>query len=183
MPLSQALKDTVIKEYVPRYPNKRAALMPALWLAQEEQGWLSSETLAEVAELLDMHPTDVAAIASFYTMFHRRPVGKTLIEVCLNPPCLINGAQETMRRICDRVGLDSAAGHGGATTADGQYTVRPTECVAACDKAPAVQVDSRYYGPIWPEQVDEFLARMERFNVDGQPAGMPAEPNRREVRG
>ena len=170
MPLSQALKDRVVKEYFPRYSTKRAALMPTLWMAQEEQGWLSSETFEEIAELLEMQATDVAAVASFYVMFNRRPVGQTLIEVCENPSCEVNGASETLHRICERLGVPGGAEHGGAMTADGKFTVRPTECIAACDKAPAVQVNYRYYGYVTPERVEEFLQDMERFNVEGLPA-------------
>lgn len=170
MPLSQELKDRVVREYFPRYPTKRAALMPTLWLAQDEQGWLSSETFEEIGELLEMDPTDVAAVASFYVMFNRRPVGKKIVEVCLNPSCVINGADETLHRICERLGVPGGEHHGGGTTSDGEVTVRPTECVAACDKAPVIQVNSRYYGPVPPEKVDEFLADMERFNAEGLPA-------------
>jgi NADH-quinone oxidoreductase subunit E len=166
MPLSQAIKDRVVNDYFPRYPTKRAALMPTLWLVQDEMGWLSSESCEEVAELLDMHATDVMAVASFYVMFHRRPVGRKLIEVCENPSCLVNGARETLHRISEKLGLDPNAGHHGATTTDKEYTVRPTECVAACDYAPAIQVNWRYYGPVTPEMVDEFLADMERFNIE-----------------
>jgi NADH-quinone oxidoreductase subunit E len=170
MPLSQELKDRVVREYFPRYPTKRAALMPALWMAQTELGWLSSETFEEIGELLDLHPTDVAAVASFYVMFNRRPMGRTLIEVCENPSCIINGATETLHRICERLGVPGGVEHGGATTPDGEYTVRPTECVAACDKAPAIQVNARYYGPVPPDKVDDFLANRERYNVEGLPA-------------
>lgn len=166
MPLSQAIKDRVVNDYFPRYPTKRAALMPALWMAQDELGWLSTETMEEIAELLEMDPTDVASVASFYVMFNRRPVGRKLIEVCENPSCWVNGASQTLERICHKLGLDPHAGHAGATTADGEYTVRPTECVAACDYAPAVQVNWRYYGPVRPEDVDAFLENMERFNLE-----------------
>jgi NADH-quinone oxidoreductase subunit E len=172
MPLSEALKERVVNDYFPRYPTKRAALMPTLWFAQQELGWLSPETFEEIGELLDMNPTDVAAVASFYVMFNRRPLGKTLIEVCENPSCLLNGAGETMERICHRLGLEHASGHGGATTPDGEYTVRPTECVAACDYAPAVQVNYRYYGPVTPDKVEAFLADMEQFRLE-QPGSTP----------
>ncbi|MBI3971177.1 MAG: NAD(P)H-dependent oxidoreductase subunit E [Chloroflexi bacterium] len=186
MPLSHELKDRITKDYFLRYATKRAALMPALWMAQQEHGWLSRETVEEVAELLDMHPTDVAAVASFYVMFNHRPVGKKIVEVCENPSCVINGATETLHRICERLGIPAGAHHGGATTADGEFTVRPTECVAACDKAPVIQVNSRYYGPVPPDKVDEFLADMEKFNVEGLPAANDLEGRakhlRREVR-
>ena len=166
MALSQAIKDSVVNDYFPRYATKRAALMPTLWMAQDELGWISSETCEEVAELLEMEATDVMAVASFYVMFHRRPVGRKLIEVCENPSCMVNGSRETLRRICEKLDLDPHAGHHGATTKDGEYTVRPTECVAACDYAPAVQVNWRYYGPVTPEKVEDFLANMEQFNIE-----------------
>lgn len=166
MPLSEAVRDLVVKEYIPRYPTKRAVLVMALWAAQNEQGWLSSETFEEIGELLDLDPTDVNAVASFYTMFHRRPIGRQLVEVCDNPPCLVNGAHDTMERLCQRLGLESAAGHGGGTTADGEYTVRFAECLAACDMAPAVQVNCRYYGPVRTDDVERFLADMAAFSLE-----------------
>lgn len=166
MPLSEAVRDLVVKDYIPRYPTKRAVLVMALWAAQNEQGWLSSDTFEEIGELLDLDPTDVNAVASFYTMFHRRPIGRQLVEVCDNPPCLVNGAHDTMERLCQRLGLESAAGHGGGTTADGEYTVRFAECLAACDKAPAVQVNFRYYGPVRPDDVERFLADMAAFSLE-----------------
>ena len=166
MPLSQALKDRVVNDYFPRYPTKRAALMPALWMAQDELGWLSTETFEEIADLLEMDPTDVVSVASFYVQFNRKPVGRKLIEVCENPSCWVHGATQTLERICHKLGLDPHAGHAGATTADGEYTVRPTECVAACDYAPAVQVNWRYYGPVKPEDAEAFLDNMEKFALE-----------------
>ena len=166
MPLSEALKQRVVNEYFPRYPTKRAALMPALWMAQDELGWLSTETIEEIGELLELDPTDVASVASFYVMFNRRPIGRKLIEVCENPSCWVNGASQTLERICQKLGLNAHAGHSGATTADGEYTVRPTECVAACDYAPAIQVNWRYYGPVKPDDAEAFLDDMEKFALE-----------------
>lgn len=166
MPLSQELKDRIVRDYFPRYPTRRAALMPTLWFAQQELGWLSRETFEEIGELLELHPTDVAAVASFYTMFNRRPIGKNLIEVCENPSCIVNGSIQTMHRICERLGVEPGHGHGGVTTADGEYTIKPAECIAACDYAPAVQVNYRYFGPVTPDKVDEFLANMEQFSLE-----------------
>jgi NADH-quinone oxidoreductase subunit E len=167
MPLSQELKDRVTRDYFPRYPTKRAALTMVLWLAQEEQGWLSHETVEEVADLLDLHPTDVEAVASFYSMFNRRPVGKRLVEVCRTHACLVNGARQTMAALCERLNLDrEALAHGDATTPDGEYTVRYAECLAACDKAPAVQVNYRYFGPVTPDRVEAFLANTQSYSLE-----------------
>lgn len=183
MPLSQAFYDRIVNEYFPRYPTKRAALMPALWLAQQEQRWLSSETFEEIGDLLEMHPTDVGAVASFYAMFNRRPVGKTVIEICESPSCAINGGGEVMHGLCERLGLHDIGGH-GATTVDGEYTIRPIECIAACDYAPAVLVNNRYYGPVTPDKVEEFLSSMDGFSLEhpdstprfGTHTGQPLEP-------
>ena len=182
MPLSQALRDLVLNDYVRRYPSKRAALLPALWAAQNELGWVPTEAMEEIGELLDVAPMDVYAVASFYSMFHLRPVGKYLIEVCQSPACWVNGSTETMHRLCERLEIGGAGGHGGGTTADGQYTVRYAECLAACDRAPAVQVNLRYHGPVRAEDVDRFLQHTQAFNLEepappvpGQsgPPGMP----------
>ena len=166
MALSQAVRDRVVNEYFPRYPTKRAALMPALWMAQDELGWLSTETMEDIADLLELDPTDVVSVASFYVMFNRKPLGRKLIEVCENPSCWVNGASQTLERICTKLGLDPHAGHAGATTEDGEYTVRPTECVAACDYAPAIQVNWRYYGPVKPDDAEAFLADMDTFALE-----------------
>jgi NADH-quinone oxidoreductase subunit E len=185
MPLSQAFRDLVLNDYVHRYPSKRAALIPALWAAQNELGWVPSEAMEEIGEMLDVAPMDVYAVASFYSMFHLRPVGKYLIEVCQSPACWVNGATETLHRLCERLEIGDSGGHGGGTTADGQYTVRFAECLAACDRAPAVQVNLRYHGPVRAEDVDRFLEHTQAFNLEepmppvpGQsgPAGMAVEP-------
>ena len=125
----------------------------------------------EIGELLDLHATDVASVASFYVMFHRRPIGQTLIEVCENPSCYLAGSDATFQAICKRLGLHAGHdGHGMQTTADGKYSVRPTECLAACDYAPVVQVDLRFHGPVREGDVDAFLADPSRFSIEGKPS-------------
>jgi len=111
-------------------------------------------------------------VASFYTMFNRHPVGETIFDVCENPPCVLNGARETMDQICSRYGVVAGHGHGGVTTPDGKVTIRPAECLAACDYAPVVQVNYRYHGPVPPEQVEAFLADQEPYYLEG-PGGTP----------
>ncbi len=184
MALSQAARTRIVDEFIPRYPSKRAALMPALWLAQEEAGWLANETFEEIGELLDLHVTDVAAVASFYVMFHRRPVGELLIEVCENPSCYLAGSDATHARICERLGLPAGHGHGMQSTADGKYSVRPTECLAACDYAPVVQVNLRFHGPVRADDVEAFLDDPARFSIEGKPSfSMVAGPQALAVDG
>ena len=171
MALSQAARLRIVNEFIPRYPSKRAALMPSLWLAQDEAGWLAPDVFEEIGELLDLHATDVASVASFYVMFHRRPIGQTLIEVCENPSCYLAGSDATFQAICKRLGLHAGHdGHGMQTTADGKYSVRPTECLAACDYAPVVQVDLRFHGPVRQGDVDAFLADPTSFSIEGKPS-------------
>ena len=167
MPLSQALKERIVNEFFPKYPTKRAALTMALWMAQDEQGWLSLETCEELAEVLELDPMDVRAVASFYSMFNRRPVGKKLVEVCHTHACLVNGAHHTMGALCERLGIEpEQVEHGEVTTSDGEITLRYAECLAACDKAPAVQVNYRYHGPVTPENAADFLANMEKYSLE-----------------
>lgn len=167
MALSQELKDRVVNEFMPKYPTKRAVLTMALWMAQNEQGWLSSETFEELAEVIGLDPMDVKAVASFYSMYNRRPIGEQLVEVCHTHACLVNGAHNTMHALCERLSIDPhAVEHGEATTADRKYTLRYAECLAACDKAPAVQVNYRYFGPVTAENADDFLANMQKYSLE-----------------
>ncbi|HET7746919.1 MAG TPA: NADH-quinone oxidoreductase subunit NuoE, partial [Vicinamibacteria bacterium] len=119
-----------------RYPVKRSALIPALHLVQEQEGWITGAAIEYVAKLLELTPAQAHDTASFYTMFRFRPEGKHHIEVCTNISCALNGAEELVERICARLGVPE-----GGTTADGEWTVHRVECLAACGGAPAMQVD------------------------------------------
>lgn len=131
-----------IAELATRYPTRRAALLPALWLIQEERGWVPRDDLAEVAGLLGLAPADAEGVASFYFLFSRTPTGRTVIDVCDNVICRANGAEALLAELCAGLGIGP-----GGTTADGRVTVRRQECIAACHQAPAVQVDLEFRGP------------------------------------
>jgi len=139
--LDPTMRERVAK-LATRYPTRRAALLPALWLVQEERGWVPREELAEVAGLLGLAPADAEGVASFYFLFSRTPTGRTVIDVCDNIICRANGAEVLLAQLCAGLGISP-----GGTTADGQVTVRRQECIAACHQAPAVQVDLEYRGP------------------------------------
>ncbi|HYK97899.1 MAG TPA: NAD(P)H-dependent oxidoreductase subunit E [Candidatus Acidoferrales bacterium] len=141
-PFSQTLTDR-IDELAAKYPTMRAALLPALWAVQDERGWVSREDVAEVAERLGLAAADAEGVLSFYFLFHRAPRGATVIDVCDNIICQANGAEELLEDLCARLGIRP-----GETTADGRFTVRRQECIAACHQAPAVQVNLEYRGPI-----------------------------------
>jgi len=125
-----------------RYPTRRAALLPALWLVQEQRGWVPPDELAEVAGILGLAAADAAGVASFYFLFSRTPTGATVIDVCDNIICRAKGAEALLADLCAGLGIAP-----GGTTADGRITVRRQECIAACHRAPAVQVDLEYRGP------------------------------------
>ncbi|HEX9188590.1 MAG TPA: NAD(P)H-dependent oxidoreductase subunit E, partial [Vicinamibacteria bacterium] len=134
-PANKARFDEVLK----RYPVKRSALLPALHLVQEQEGWISREAIEHVASLLDLSPAQVHDTASFYTMFRLKPEGKTLIEVCTTLSCALSGAEELLAHACRKLGIEP-----GGTTPDGKFTVKGVECLAACGGAPAVQVDGEW---------------------------------------
>ncbi len=135
------------------YPDPQSALLPALHLAQKEYGgWLPDEALAEVAELLALPLTQVTSTASFYTMFHRRPVGKHLIQVCTNISCSLLGAEHLLDHISRKLGIAV-----GETTPDGRFTLLEVECLGSCGTAPAMQVDEALYDQLTTERIDEIL--------------------------
>lgn len=140
------------QEVLGRYPVKKAALMPALYIAQEQWGWLSEEVMEYVAERLELHPSEVTNTATFYTMFRKKPVGKHHVQVCTNLSCYLRGADEVMDRISRRLGIGP-----GETTADGQVTLDHVECLASCGTAPMMQVNDRYIEDLTPKKVDALI--------------------------
>jgi NADH-quinone oxidoreductase subunit E len=128
-----------IRELVALYPESRSATLPALRLAQERYGWLSPEAFREVAEALDETPAYCMAVASFYDMYHLKPVGRHLVEVCTNVSCALVGAQQVLEAFESELGV-----HAGQTTPDGNVTLRTVECAVGCGGGTVVAVDLRY---------------------------------------
>ncbi len=141
------------EEIVARYPVMRSALLPALHLVQEQEGWISREGIELVAGLLSLSAAQVHDTASFYTMFRLKPEGKTLIEVCTTLSCALGGAEELVEHACRKLGVKP-----GETTADGKFTVKGVECLAACGGAPAVQVNGEWLEHATPADVDKVIA-------------------------
>jgi len=135
------------------YPDPQSALLPALHLAQKEYGgWLPEAALTEVAELMALPLTQVAAAASFYTMFNRRPVGKHLIQVCTNISCSLLGAEHLLDHIGRKLGIKP-----GKTTKDGRFSLLEVECLGSCGTAPVMQIDETNYERLTNERIDEIL--------------------------
>lgn len=145
------------EQYLTRYPIKRAAIMPTLWLAQEEFGWLSPEVLEYVAKLLDLSPAFVASVASFYTMYYKRPVGRHHVQVCTNLSCVLRGADQIVDCLRERLGIEV-----GGTTPDGRFTLSEAECLGSCGTAPMMQVNDDYWENLTPERTLELVDRWAR---------------------
>jgi NADH-quinone oxidoreductase subunit E len=141
--------DQILK----KYPNKLSAVMPALYLAQREKNWLDDDDIEAVAGALDISVTHVHSIIGFYTLYRKEPVGKYMVQVCTDLPCALRGAEDFYRRLCNRLGL----GPGGGTTADGLFTLESVVCIAACDKAPCLQINLAYYESLTDEQIDQVM--------------------------
>ena len=144
-----------IEEVAARYPNRRSAIIPALHLAQEHFGWLPPEAFEAVAEALETTPAFCQSVASFYDMFHLRPVGKHLIEVCTNVACALNGGGDVLKEFQQQLGIAP-----GETTEDGMYTLRTVECLGGCGTAPTVAVNHRYREFFERSQVKPLLTEL-----------------------
>ena len=151
---SEATK-TQFETILTRYPNKRAALLPTFWLAQEEFGYLSTEAMEYVAKLLELSPAYVGAVASFYTMFNREPVGKYHVQVCTNLSCTLLGAEGIVACIEKKLGIGL-----GQTTADKKFTLSEVECLGSCGTAPVAQINDDYYENLTPESVVQLIDRL-----------------------
>ena len=143
------------EELVSLYPRKRSAMLPLLHLAQEQDGYLSDEGIAEVAELTGTTPADVRGTAAFYDMYHLEPVGKYVVGVCTNIACLLAGGEEMLEHASKTLGCAV-----GSTSDDGLFTLEEAECLADCDIAPCVQVNSRYVRTTTPETFDAFVEEL-----------------------
>lgn len=140
---------------VAKYPLKRAAIMPVLWLAQKEFGYLSAEVQQYVADLMGFPIAWVSGLASFYTMFYKKPVGKHHLQVCTNVSCMLRGSDEIVRAIEERLGIAL-----GQTTADGKFTLDEVECLASCGTAPMMQVNENYHENLTPQTMLALLERL-----------------------
>lgn len=147
-----------LDEILKKYPadRKLSAILPALYLAQREKNWLDSDDIAAVAEALDIPITHVHSIIGFYTLFRKEPVGKYMVQVCTDLPCALRGAEAFYKRLCERMGV----GPQGGTTEDGLFTIEEVVCIAACNKAPCMQINLEYYENLTDEQIDTVIAEL-----------------------
>ena len=149
----QKLKE--VETIISRYPagKQKSALLPVLHLAQQEfGGWLSSDTMDYVATLLKIEPIEVYEVATFYSMYNLKPVGKYMFEVCQTGPCMINGSDTIIKYINEKLGIKP-----GETTSDGLFTLKTVECLGACGYAPMMQMGKTFREHLTKDKIDAIV--------------------------
>lgn len=155
--LDQKYQERIQKHFA-KYPDKRSAVMPLLYIAQEEYGYVSEQGIQEVAQLCEMDPTQVRSIAGFYTMYSEKPKGKYWLQVCTDLPCALRGADEFHKQLKEYLEVEE-----GGTTADGLFTVEHVMCLAACDKAPMLQCNFHYVENL---DMEKIKAQIEQWRAE-----------------
>ena len=151
--------DTIIS----RYAEKRSAVLPILYIAQDEYGHLTDAAIREVAQLLELPPTDVFEVVGFYTLFYSKPVGKWVLQVCDDLPCCFLGAEQIVDHLEATLGIKA-----DQTTADGMFTLQRVKCLADCDRAPLLQANLEYYRNLTPEKLDGLLNELRQRAASGE---------------
>jgi NADH-quinone oxidoreductase E subunit len=144
------------EETIARYPRKEAAMLPVLYLAQQEFGFLGQEAIEYVAQLMGQSPATVQGVVSFYTMLYTKPIGRHHIQICRTLPCALRGAEKLTSFIRKTLGIEV-----GQTTTDGRFTLSEVECLASCGTAPMMQINGDYYENLTDEKVLEILRSLE----------------------
>ena len=166
----------LIKKMISRYPEgkQKSALIPVLHIAQAEfDGWLSSEVMDYVASILSIQPVEVYEVASFYSMFNLKPVGKCVIEVCRTSSCWLHGAEDVIRHLENKLNIKV-----GETTSDGMFTLKSVECLGSCGTAPMMQVGADFYENLSLQKVDQLV---DQFRTDGKRKSYTDKPESRTV--
>lgn len=145
------------QKYLTRYPNSDSCMLPALWLAQEQEAWVSPEAMIYIGERLNKTPIEVYEVATFYTMFNLKPIGKHHIELCKTLSCMLCGSEKIKKHIKDTIGIEP-----GQTSEDGLFHLSEVECLGACGGAPMFALDGDYHEKLTIEKVDELIAECKK---------------------
>ena len=145
------------------YPESRSAVMPLMYLAQEAYGYMSKEAIRDVADVLDLDPTEVLSLAGFYTLYYEEPVGQYVLEICTDLPCALRGAEEFTEMACRKLGIKL-----DETTEDGLFTIKTVMCLAACDKAPMLQANLKYEENLDEAKFEALISRLRQEAAEGQ---------------
>jgi NADH-quinone oxidoreductase subunit E len=154
--ISDALKAK-FDQVIARYPVKRSAIVPLLMFGQDEMGYVSDELINEIARRVGVLPIEVIEDIGYYSMLHRKPIGKYNLQVCTNISCLLRGGEEILDHCAKRLGISHKQ-----TTPDGLFSLEEVECLGACCGAPAMQVNYDYHENLTPEKIDRLLERIKR---------------------
>jgi len=144
-----------IQESRKKYPTPLAALMDTLWIAQDQNGYISNEVMEEIAGVLGIDKVLVLSAATFYTMYHKKPMGKHHIQVCTNVSCMLRGGYEIWKQIKEKYGIDNLG-----VTDDGNISIEEVECMGACGYAPMIAINEDYYENLTKEKVEEILGTL-----------------------
>lgn len=154
--LSKEAKDQ-LEKIKARYPKPQSAVMSALFLVQEEHGVISDEAIDWISEQVDIKPVHVMELATFYTMYRRKPLGKYHIQVCRTLSCALCGAKKLMEKMKERYGIEP-----GEISEDGLFSYEYVECLGSCGTAPMCEINDTYFENLTPEKFDEILSRIEK---------------------
>jgi NADH-quinone oxidoreductase subunit E len=150
-----------------RYADRRSAVLPLLYIAQDQYGHLTSDAIREVAALLDLPPTDVFEVVGFYTLFYDRPVGTWMLQVCDDVPCCYLGAEELVQALKDSLGIAEEQ-----TTPDGMFTLQRVKCLAACDRAPVLQANLDYIYDVTADKAQALITDLRSRAADARKRGV-----------
>jgi len=150
---SEELKT--VEKHISKYPTKMSAIMPVLWMVQEKEGWISTDNMKYVGQLLELPYEHVLGVATFYTMYFKKPVGKYHLQICTNVSCMLCGGTELFKYVSDKLGIKNKE-----VTSDGVFSIEEVECLGSCGTAPMLQVNNKeYYENLTLPQVDELISK------------------------
>lgn len=162
-------KEWLVDEWLSRYPTKRAALIPLLHLCQRQEGWVSPGVIDYCASRLELPTSEVQGVVTFYTMYHQERVAPNVVWVCRTLSCELRGAKAIEEHLCKRLKC-----HPGETSANGKFTLRRAECLAACGQAPMIQLNDEYFENLTIEELDKIIDRFEAATQNHNPSGAKA---------
>ena len=167
-----------IRELPAKYPQPRSAVMPALDLAQEELGYLTPEAMSEVAAALQLDPGYVEGVATFYTLFHLKPIGRHVFYVCTNLSCTLRGANDVVEHLKGAIGVHQA----GEVSRDGWFSFEEVECLGACEYAPVMRLDHRFHYDLTQEKLDALIAERKPPSLPRAEVAKPAAARRKRTK-
>jgi NADH-quinone oxidoreductase E subunit len=144
-----------VKDLKTKYPTAKALTLPVLWIAQEQFGWVSTDVMKYISELIQIPYSHVYSVANFYTMYNKKPVGKYHIQICTNISCQLLGAEKLADHLCKKLNVKK-----GEITSDGKYSVSEVECLGSCGTAPTMQVNDDYFENLTPEKIDSIIDKL-----------------------